>query len=342
MSAPAIPAVSDVLARMGAIQARFSVVGARPAAAGRADASFGAALTDAVGMLGASPKVGGMASTTAGSGDLGARVVDEAKKYLGVPYKWGGTDPATGLDCSGLVQQAYEDLGIDLPRVSRDQARAGQPVASLAEARPGDLVAFGSPVDHVGIYAGDGMMVAAPRTGDVVKLQRIAPRTPVAIRRIVPAPAASAATAATAVAPARAASIGAPAGLAPLFEAATARYGLPSGLLQAVAKAESGFNPNAVSRAGAQGLMQLMPGTARGLGVDPLDPAQAIDGAGRLLSDLLGQFGSVDLALAAYNAGPGAVRRHGGIPPFAETRAYVPRVLATYQQLTANRNGGTA
>jgi soluble lytic murein transglycosylase-like protein len=119
---------------------------------------------------------------------------------------------------------------------------------------------------------------------------------------------------------------------AALFEAAAERHGVPARLLEAVARAESGFNPRAVSRAGAQGLMQIMPATARGLGVDPLDPAQAIDGAARLLAGHTQRFGSVELALAAYNAGPGAVTRHGGIPPFAETQAYVRRVMSYLQE----------
>jgi len=74
-----------------------------------------------------------------------------------------------------------------------------------------------------------------------------------------------------------------------------------------------------------------MPGTARELGVDPMDPVQAVDGAARYLRTQLDSFGSLDLALAAYNAGPGAVRRHGGIPPYAETRAYVTAVTAAVQ-----------
>ena len=100
-------------------------------------------------------------------------------------------------------------------------------------------------------------------------------------------------------------------------------------LLAAMARTESSFQPGAVSPAGAQGLMQLMPGTARGLGVaDPFDPAQAVDGAARLMRDLIDRFGRVDHALAGYNAGPGAVLRYDGVPPYAETQGYVAKILA--------------
>jgi len=113
-----------------------------------------------------------------------------------------------------------------------------------------------------------------------------------------------------------------------LFTSAGAAHGVDPRLLEAVAQVESGMDPTAISPAGAQGLMQLMPATAAGLGVtDPFDPAQAVDGAARLLRQHLDRFGSVELALAAYNAGPGAVDRHGGIPPYAETQNYVRRVL---------------
>lgn len=101
-------------------------------------------------------------------------------------------------------------------------------------------------------------------------------------------------------------------------------------LFRACVETESAFDPAAVSDKGAIGLGQLMPATAATLGVDPRDPAQNLDGAARYLIAQLGRFQQVDLALAAYNAGPDAVDAYHGIPPFAETTAYVRRVLALY------------
>ena len=113
-----------------------------------------------------------------------------------------------------------------------------------------------------------------------------------------------------------------------LLRGSAEKYGLPFSLVKAVAKAESSFDPQAVSRAGAQGVMQLMPGTARALGVDdPFDPVQNVDAGARYLSEQIQRFGSVELGLAAYNAGPSAVARQGGLPDFDETRAYVARVI---------------
>ena len=170
----AVDGMAAVQSRITEIQARF----APPSAA-----AFGTMLADQIGGLRTAASFNG--------GDVPARVpgglspaVDVAQQFLGVPYAWGGASPA-GFDCSGLVQYAYGQLGVDLPRTAADQAQMGQPVASLAEARPGDLVAFHDPVDHIGIYAGNGLMVVAPKTGDVVKVQPVY-ETPTAIRRILP------------------------------------------------------------------------------------------------------------------------------------------------------------
>lgn len=119
-----------------------------------------------------------------------------------------------------------------------------------------------------------------------------------------------------------------------LVSAAADRYGIPQEILHGVAHAESGYNPDAVSPKGAQGVMQLMPGTARDLGVDPRDPAQNVDGGARYLKAQYDRFGSWPLAAAAYNAGPGAVEKHGGVPPYAETQNYVRKV-------TGGRSGGS-
>ena len=166
-------ALTAVQSRISEIQARFGL--ASPVA-------FGTVLAR---------QLGGIRTASSFSGDVPNRLpaglspaVDVAQRFLGVPYVWGGESPS-GFDCSGLVQYAYGQLGVSLPRVAADQARVGRPVASLAEARPGDLVAFGDPVDHIGIYAGNGLMVVAPKTGDVVKVQVIHDE-PTAIRRVLP------------------------------------------------------------------------------------------------------------------------------------------------------------
>jgi Transglycosylase SLT domain/D-alanyl-D-alanine carboxypeptidase len=109
---------------------------------------------------------------------------------------------------------------------------------------------------------------------------------------------------------------------------AAQRWNVGAALLSAQMYAESNFNPFATSAAGAQGIAQFMPGTAQSLGLDdPFDPDEAIDAQAHLMRDLLRRFGSVPLALAAYNAGAGAVEQYGGIPPYAETRAYVAKIL---------------
>jgi cell wall-associated NlpC family hydrolase len=387
----------------------FATSTAAPANSSRMFATALSDATKAVGTTPASSSPSVSARGAAGGAVTGDDVIASAKKYLGVPYVWGGASPS-GLDCSGLVQLAFRDLGIDLPRVSRDQAKAGDPVGSMADAKPGDLIAFGSPVDHIAIYLGNNGILEAPQPGQDVHITEMH-RTPTAIRRIVPGGdgADTGTFAATRIGdPTAATSLGIPPGLMmkfdvsqlagvpraiPLaalgmsdaasisgstvtaaggddgtvfgtaaggahgftadqltaaglsgavasfagdFAAAERKFNLPSGVLAAVAQAESGGRTDAVSPAGAQGLMQLMPGTAAGLGVtDPFDPQQAIDGAAQYLSSNLSAFGgSLTKALAAYNAGPGAVRQYDGVPPYAETQHYVRKVTDMLARLS--------
>ena len=126
----------------------------------------------------------------------------------------------------------------------------------------------------------------------------------------------------------------------PLVENLSARYGMDKSLINAIIQQESGFNPNAVSRSGAKGLMQLMPGTAQQLGVtNPHDPVQNLDGGIRYIKGLMEQFnGNIPLALAAYNAGPGAVTKYKGIPPYQETQNYVRNILAMYLRSKQDNN----
>jgi peptidoglycan DL-endopeptidase CwlO len=326
MTAPAITAplsgLSAIQAQITAIQATIAAISA-PATTSASGARFQAALTDATAPA---------AATTVGSssGVTGDAVVQDAKEYLGVPYVWGG-ESMSGIDCSGLVQAAYGDLGITLPRVAEDQARMGTAVPSLAQAQPGDLLTFGDPAYHIAIYLGDNKLIESPEPGKTVHVTDVY-QTPTSIRRILPTAEAGPVASTGA---ARSADQLVAAGLSPSvasyatqFAAIEARYHLPAGLLAAVAQQESGGNARAVSPAGAQGLMQLMPATAAAAGVNAFDPAQAIGAAGKILAGNLARFGSVPLALAAYNAGAGAVAQYGGIPPYAETQNYVRRITA--------------
>jgi cell wall-associated NlpC family hydrolase len=266
----------------------------------------------------------------------GQEVMADAQKYLGVPYLWGGTYPTQGLDCSGLVQDVYSDVGISLPRTSQEQATVGTPVSSLAEAQPGDLVFFPgsdgtvSAPGHVGIYIGNGEMIDAPHTGAEVRVEPVG--DPTAIRRVLGL--SGTPTEGPAATDPSSDFVGPSGTSGPSstedddFASAAATYGVPENLLKAVAGAESSFQPGAVSGAGAEGLMQLMPSVASSLDVDPFNPGQSISAAARLLSSYRQQFGSWPLALAAYNAGPGAVQEYSGIPPYAQTTAYVSSVLS--------------
>lgn len=146
-------------------------------------------LAQMIGLAPRAPVAQAIATTPAPvGGPADHPLVEAASAYLGVPYLWGGTDPAKGLDCSGMIQRAFADLGIEVPRVSADQARAGVAVDGMGSARPGDLVFWagqaGRP-NHIGIYLGDGKMLHAPRTGEVVQVSALRSSPPDAIRRIV-------------------------------------------------------------------------------------------------------------------------------------------------------------
>lgn len=120
-----------------------------------------------------------------------------------------------------------------------------------------------------------------------------------------------------------------------LIQKQSEKHNISADLVRAVVQTESGGHANAVSPAGAVGLMQLMPDTARDLGVDPYNPEENLDGGIRFLKQMGKSFGSLENALAAYNAGPGAVRRFGGVPPYRETQNYVRRI----EKLLIDRHG---
>lgn len=254
---------------------------------------------------------------SSGQSNSGACIVADAATYIGVPYQWGGTSPTTGFDCSGLVQKVFADQGISLPRTAAEQQSVGTPVASLSSAQPGDLVFYGSPASHVGIYIGNGKMINAPEQGAVVRVDQVG--TPTSIVRVAATPQ----TLSSTLNPTLANEAGP---YLPVFESAAAKNGIDVNFLLAIAKVESNFNPSAVSSAGAQGMMQIMPSTAAANGIITSDPVSSIYGAAKLLNQKVNAFGSYDLAAAAYNAGDGAVQSFGGVPPYPETVNYVKAV----------------
>src|SRR5436309_7373633 len=248
------------MVRIDQLQARFSGLqpgsSSAPVTGGAGATRFADSLDRALGSgelrgLGAAG-FGGLTTgdTTAGAAS-GSAVVDTALSYQGVPYRWGGESP-DGFDCSGLVQHVFARHGVTLPRVAKDQAQAGSPVA-LSDLQPGDLVFFGSPVDHVGINAGGGKMVAAPHTGDVVKLQSFDPSTVTAARRVLPGNGAGAIGVGAGGGDSSWVDRLPPAGrrFAGAIQQAATAAGVEPRLLAALAWTESGVNPGPVSAAGA-------------------------------------------------------------------------------------------
>jgi cell wall-associated NlpC family hydrolase len=301
-------------------------------------------LTAATGQAGTSGDLVALASAVTSSplpsGSSGSEIVSEASQFLGVPYVWGGSTPS-GFDCSGLTQYVFGQLGVALPRTAAAQEQVGTPVASLSQAQPGDLLFFepgqnGAPAGeagHVAIYLGNNEMIAAPETGEDVQVQSL-PEAPLAIRRVsVPPegdPASSSVGAQLGASPTsvQIGNVTVPTQYAGLIEAASASSGTPASLLAAIISNESGFDPAAVSSAGAEGIAQFMPGTAAANGVEPFDPSSAITGAANLLSGYHAAFGSWSDAVAAYASGGAAVEAAGGIPDDGTTPSYVASALS--------------
>ena len=211
----------------------------------------------------------------------------------------------------------------------------GDPTAtgmSLPEASPSGL-----PPELEGL-SGLQRMPGAPGLQALAALRNLAGRTsPNGAQPVVPMSGQATAPAVATAAPI----LQVPGGFSQIVSQAAQKYGVEPALVAAVIETESKFNPDAVSRAGAQGLMQLMPGTARGLGVtDATDPLQNVLGGAKLLGQLLAKYGgNLEKAIAAYNAGSGAVDKYGGIPPYGETRKYVPLVLAALDRFRAQAPG---
>lgn len=165
-------------------------------------ATLGAGATGGTGAMGATGATGAAAALGATSGSTGVSGSDiaaAAKKYVGVPYVWGGTDPRKGMDCSGFVQRVFGDVGIDLPRVVSQQMKHGTPVASMAQAKAGDLlISHGG--KHIAIYLGEGKAIDAPMPGKTIQVRDAWEMRSnlYAIRRIVPEGGASAAAAVSA------------------------------------------------------------------------------------------------------------------------------------------------
>ena len=153
----------------GAAGARTAPLGTTSSVTGT-DTEFASTLSSLTSAATGTAGAAGAAGAAAGGAAADGKVLDAVQKYLGLPYIWGGNDPAQGLDCSSFVQNVYKDLGYTLPRVTWDQMNSGTEVASLAQAQPGDLI-FSHDGGHVAIYLGNGKAVDAPQPGQTIAIR---------------------------------------------------------------------------------------------------------------------------------------------------------------------------
>ncbi len=193
-----MPAI-EALGRISEIRAAIAELSAAPVARSSAAAPSGssavsssAVSSSAAGFAGVlagleSTDAAGQVPLSGGQAALAQQVTAAAEKYIGLPYVWGGNDPAVGLDCSSFVQNVFKDLGYSLPRVTYDQINQGRPVESLAQAQPGDLL-FTHNTGHVAIYLGNGKAVDAPQPGQTIQIRDAWENDSniTAIRRILP------------------------------------------------------------------------------------------------------------------------------------------------------------
>jgi cell wall-associated NlpC family hydrolase len=166
-----IGTISQIQATLAQLNTGRSAAGASPSSSTAANTQTSTAFAQALSAAGAPASVSSPAPTVPGTA-TGQGIADDARKYIGVPYVWGGTNPATGLDCSGLVQRVYKDLGIDVPRVAIDQGNAGRMVPNLASAKPGDLLVMNGG-QHIGIFMGNNEYIHAPAPGQAVRVEAI-------------------------------------------------------------------------------------------------------------------------------------------------------------------------
>ncbi|GEM_PF-3400357 len=244
------------------------------------------------------------------------------------PWGLAGMSGMTGSGMAGLQGLGMGLPGMGLPGMGLGGASGAGGGAGLPAMLAGMMGLGGLPA-QLSPAVRDALLPAA-FTGVPHAAQPPAPTIPTSAATTPPVAASSAPSASGAITD--------DVPFAGLIREAAARYSVPPALLAAVMKSESGFNPRAHSPAGAMGLMQLMPGTAAGLGVDdPWDPAQNVDGGAHYLSNALSRYnGDVRMVLQHYNAGPGAVAKYNGDVPYEETRRYVRNVMAAYERFQPN------